>query len=133
MSDLAFMLDRGSGVPAYRQLEDQVIAALHLGLLHPGDRLPTVAAVVRQVGINANTVLRAYRQLEQRGITLSKPGVGTIVVGGVSAASAAAIDDYADGLERLARRVLEAGLGPEALRQITQAVLERVLVVVGGD
>lgn len=74
-----FRLDRHSGVPAYRQLVDQVRQALRLGILHPGDRLPTVRDVVRQVAINPNTVHRAYRELEQQGLTEGRPGSGTFV------------------------------------------------------
>ena len=54
---IEFRLDRQSGVPAYRQLVDQVRQALRLGILRPGDRLPTVRDVVRQIAINPNTCL----------------------------------------------------------------------------
>jgi len=66
---IEFRLDRTSGVPAYRQLVDQVRQALQLGILRPGDQLPTVRDVVRQIAINPNTVHRAYRELEQQGLT----------------------------------------------------------------
>lgn len=127
MTKFTFVLDRGSGVPAYRQLEDQVLAALHLGLLVPGDQLPTVAEVVRQVGLNANTVLRAYRELERRGFTLSKPGIGTLVIARPEMAGAAAIDAFADAFEALVGRALDAGLAPDVLRQVTSAVLDHLL------
>ena len=76
---IEFRLDRQSGVPAYRQLVDQVRQALRLGILRPGDRLPTVRDVVRQIAINPNTVHRAYRELEQQGLTEGRPGSGTFV------------------------------------------------------
>ena len=76
---IEFRLDRRSGVPAYRQLVDQVRQALRLGILRPGDRLPTVRDVVRQIAINPNTVHRAYRELEQQGLTEGRPGSGTFV------------------------------------------------------
>ena len=60
---IQFRLDRSSGVPAYRQLVDQVRQALRLGILRPVDQLPTVRDVVKQVAINPNTVHRAYRDL----------------------------------------------------------------------
>ncbi len=78
-----FRLDRRSGVPAYRQIVDQVRQALRLGILRPGDRLPTVRDVVRQVAINPNTVQRAYRELEQQGLTEGRPGSGTFVKEGL--------------------------------------------------
>jgi len=76
---IEFRLDRQSGVPAYRQLVDQVRQALRLGILRPDDRLPTVRDVVRQIAINPNTVHRAYRELEQQGLTEGRPGSGTFV------------------------------------------------------
>jgi GntR family transcriptional regulator len=56
---IQFRLDKKSGVPAYRQLVDQVRQALRLGYLLPGDQLPTVRDVVKQIAINPNTVHRA--------------------------------------------------------------------------
>ena len=76
---IQFRLDRSSGVPAYRQLVDQVRQALRLGILRPGDQLPTVRDVVKQVAINPNTVHRAYRDLEHQGLTEGRPGSGTFI------------------------------------------------------
>jgi GntR family transcriptional regulator len=75
-----FRLDARSGLPPYRQLVDQVRQAVSLGLLRPGDRLPSVREVVGQVTINPNTVHRAYRDLEHEGIVEGRPGIGTFVV-----------------------------------------------------
>src|ERR1700730_13429076 len=76
---IEFRLDRQSGVPSYRQLVDQVRQSLRLGLLRPGDRLPTVRDVVKQIAINPNTVHRAYRELEHQGLTEGRPGSGTFL------------------------------------------------------
>ena len=75
-----FRLDPRSGVPAYRQLYDQVQQAVSLGHLQPGDQLPPVREVVRQITINPNTVHRAYRDLEAVGIVEGRKGRGTFVV-----------------------------------------------------
>ncbi len=58
---MEFRLDNASGVATYRQLADQVRQALRLGILTPGDQLPTVREVVASIAINPNTVLKAYR------------------------------------------------------------------------
>ena len=84
---IRFRLDPRSGVAPYRQLVDQVRQAVSLGLLHPGDQLPSVREVVGQVPINPNTVHRAYRDLEQAGVVAGRPGVGTFVVGVASSAT----------------------------------------------
>ena len=76
---IRFRLDPRSGVPAYRQLIDQVLQAVRLGLLQPGDQLPPVREVVTQVTINPNTVHRAYRDLETEGLVEGQQGRGTFV------------------------------------------------------
>jgi GntR family transcriptional regulator len=78
-SGFAFRLDAHSGVPVYRQLIDQVQAAAATGSLSPGDQLPTVRHVAVELAINPNTVSRAYREMEIRGILDTQQGTGTFV------------------------------------------------------
>ena len=80
-SPIVFRLDPGSGVPTYLQLVQQVEHAIRLGYLGLGDRLPTVKEVVGSLAINPNTVLKAYRELEHRGLAAGRPGQGTFVQG----------------------------------------------------
>ncbi len=80
-SPIVFRLDSASGVPTYLQLVQQVEHALRLGYLGQGDRLPTVKEVVSSLAINPNTVLKAYRELEHRGLAAGRPGQGTFVRG----------------------------------------------------
>jgi GntR family transcriptional regulator len=75
----AFRLDGHSGVPVYRQLIDQVQAAVASGALAVGDQLPTVRQVAVDLTINPNTVLRAYREMEIRGLLDSQQGTGTFI------------------------------------------------------
>jgi GntR family transcriptional regulator len=75
----AFQLDLASGVPVYRQLIDQVQAGIASGWLATGDRLPTVRQVAVDLAINPNTVLRAYRELEIRGVLETQQGTGTFI------------------------------------------------------
>jgi GntR family transcriptional regulator len=75
----AFRLDSHSGVPVYRQLIDQVQAAVAAGVLAAGDQLPTVRQVAVELVINPNTVLRAYREMEIRGTVDTQQGSGTFI------------------------------------------------------
>ena len=75
----AFRLDAHSGVPVYRQLIDQVQAAVASGFLSAGDQLPTVRQVAVDLAINPNTVLRSYREMEIRGLLDTQQGTGTFV------------------------------------------------------
>jgi GntR family transcriptional regulator len=76
---IEFRLDASSGLPTYLQLVQQVEHALRLGYLEPGDQLPKVRDVVASLAINPNTVLKAYRNLEMKGLAAGRPGQGTFV------------------------------------------------------
>ncbi len=78
-SPIEFRLDFTSGVPTYLQLVKQVEHALRLGYLVTGDQLPKVRDVVALLAINPNTVLKAYRELETKGLTIGRPGQGTFI------------------------------------------------------
>jgi GntR family transcriptional regulator len=78
-SPIEFRLDAASGVPTYLQLVQQVEHALRLGYLKPGDQLPKVRDVVTSLAINPNTVLKAYRDLETKGLAAGRPGQGTFI------------------------------------------------------
>jgi GntR family transcriptional regulator len=123
VSPIRFGLDPGSGVPTYLQLVHQVEHALRLGYLVPGDQLPRVRDVVAELAINPNTVAKAYKELETKGLTVGRPGQGTFIeatlsqvalpeltelrrslVSWVAAADAAGLDE--DGIAALVANVL---------------------------
>jgi GntR family transcriptional regulator len=72
-------LDLSTGVPAYRQVIDQILGAIAAGTLRGGDQLPTVRQAAVDLSINPNTVVRAYRELEIRGVLSTQQGIGTFV------------------------------------------------------
>ena len=78
-SQFEFKLDLASGVPVYRQIIDRVLQAVATGALTAGVQLPTVRQVAVDLAINPNTVLRAYRELELRGVITTQQGIGTFV------------------------------------------------------
>jgi len=80
VSPIEFRLDLASGVPTYLQIVHQVEHALRLDYLAPGDQLPKVRDVVAELAINPNTVLKAYRELETKGLAVGRPGQGTFIV-----------------------------------------------------
>lgn len=76
---IEFRLDAISGVPVYRQIIDQVTGGVASGTLAAGEQLPTVRQVSVDLAINPNTVMRAYRELEIRGILETQQGTGTFI------------------------------------------------------
>jgi GntR family transcriptional regulator len=79
MDGVPFRLDSGSGVPFYRQVIDQVLLAVADGRLKPGVQLPTVRQLAVDLSVNLNTIARAYREMEIRGIVETQQGTGTFV------------------------------------------------------
>jgi GntR family transcriptional regulator len=74
-----FTLDQRSGLPAYRQIIDQVLGGIAAGTLRAGDQLPTVRQLAVDLAINPNTVVRAYRELEIREVLSTQQGTGTFL------------------------------------------------------
>jgi GntR family transcriptional regulator len=112
---IAFHLDARSGVPTYLQLIQQVRQAVRLGVLAPGDRLPTVKEVVADLAINPNTVLKAYRELDLEGLVEGRRGVGTFVSDSSPEPPPEGIKDLRGALQRWVARARAAGLDDDAI------------------
>src|SRR5579862_3872632 len=115
---IEFQLDETSGVATYLQLVQQVRQALQMGLLEPGDQLPTAQQVVAQLAINPNTVLKAYRDLEREGLVRARPGLGTFVIGSLPRIDPAAQARLLTSLAEWLRSARSAGLGPDDIEAI---------------
>jgi GntR family transcriptional regulator len=115
---IEFHLDSRSGVPAYLQLVQQVRQAVRLGILGPGDQLPTVKEVVAMLTINPNTVLHAYRQLDLEGLVEGRRGVGTFVAAGSAPPPVDDLKGLRAALERWVGRARAAGLDDESIRAL---------------
>ena len=76
---MQFNIDNTSGRPVYQQIMDQVKRDIALGRLLKDEKLPTVRQLAGQIAINPNTIAKAYRQLEQEGIIVTKAGAGAFI------------------------------------------------------
>jgi len=76
---MQFRIDNASDRPVYLQIIDQVKRDIAIGRLLREERLPTVRQLAQQLAINPNTIAKAYRQLEQEGIIVTKAGAGAFV------------------------------------------------------
>ncbi len=110
---IEFHLDSRSGVPTYLQLVQQVKQSLRLGILQPGDQLPTVMAVVGSLAINPNTVLKAYRELDLGGFVEGRRGQGTFVSSDLPPVPPEDVKALRSSLQRWIERARAAGLDDE--------------------
>jgi GntR family transcriptional regulator len=76
---MQFQCDTTSRTPIYRQLTEQVRSAVARGRLQPGDRLPSVRQLSRELVVNPNTIARAYTELERDGTLITQQGRGVFV------------------------------------------------------
>jgi GntR family transcriptional regulator len=121
---IVFRLDPGGGAAPYMQLVLQVRQALRLGVLREGDQLPTVKEVVGQITINPNTVLKAYRQLENEGLVEGRPGLGTFVTRTLADASLAAHGALRRDLARWLTKARTAGLSEDSIAALFDTTLK---------
>ncbi len=123
---ISFRLSSTSGVSAYLQIAKQVRQALQLGLLEPGDQLPTVKEVVSTVAINPNTVLKAYQLLEHQGLVEGRQGQGTFVKASIPGPSPTRQAHLRRGIEKWVRSAFEAGLDAEGATALFEGVLHEL-------
>ena len=115
---IEFQLDQRSGVATYLQLVQQVHQALRMGMLEPGDQLPTAQQVVARLAINPNTVHKAYRELERAGLARARPGLGTFVTRSPSGTDPATQARFHAAMTDWLRSARSAGLGPDDIEAI---------------
>jgi GntR family transcriptional regulator len=76
---IAITLNPANSIPIYRQIIQQIEYAVLAGRLKPGDKLPTIRTLAVDLKINPNTIVRAYNELEIRGILTTQVGSGTYI------------------------------------------------------
>ena len=124
-----FQIDRASPLPVYVQLAEQIRLLIHRGALGPGDPLPTVRELAVALGVNANTVTRVYRDLQQEGLLRLERGLGTSVAPRQQREPTLADRDY----QRIVKRTRElvalcrqSGLTARELAQLVDGVWKEV-------
>ena len=122
-SPIEFRLDLSSGVPTYLQLVQQVEHALRLGYLVPGSQLPKVRDVVASLAINPNTVLKAYKELEVKGLTAGRPGQGTFIQATLAPVALPDLTQLRRSLIRWVATADAAGLDEDGITALVASVL----------
>ena len=113
------------GVPIYLQLVEQVKHAIETGALRPGDQLPSIRPLAEELVINANTVAKAYRELEREGVILLKHGAGAFVADTARARQGGG-EKFRDTQPLVAAAVEQLrarGLSDEEIRRLFEAEL----------
>jgi DNA-binding transcriptional regulator YhcF (GntR family) len=119
-----FRIESSSGIPITRQIAEQIRTQCASGLLRPGEQLPSVRELARQLAVNQNTILRVYERLTADGLLERRHGAGTFVAnrlpGGQLKIQRSLLRDE---IRRLARRASAIGVEPADLHEMLDEAL----------
>ena len=111
-------IDWKSGVPAYEQIVDSIIKLIAAKAFKEGDKLPSVRSLAYKMGINPNTVQKAYIILEARGITYSVKGKGIFIAENAGAYK----QIQADAIQKIKEAITYAELVGVAKNEINASI-----------
>ena len=119
-------VDQRSGVPIYVQIVEQVRHAVEVGGLKAGEHLPTVRRLAEDLTIAPNTIVKAYNELQRKGLVVSRPGVGTVVAEGVEeVARERRVEAVFERLRLLVRDAAALGISEDELWARLDSEFER--------
>ena len=113
-----FSIDARSRVPIYEQIVQNIIGLISKGVLAADDQLPSVRSMARDIGINPNTVQKAYQELELRGLIYQAAGRGSFISPGDNLTKAV-LDQHLKAIEEPMRAAKKAGISKEAVIKLT--------------
>jgi GntR family transcriptional regulator len=112
-------IEKGSAVPISRQIADQIASLCASGGLKPGERLPSVRELARDLAVNQNTILRVYERLSGEGLLEMRHGQGTFVAARASKSRTASHRArLVDELRQIARQAVGLGLSSNELHEL---------------
>lgn len=110
-----FTIDMQSRTPVFEQIVIQTEEFIRAGILNPGDKLPSVRELTGMIGVNPNTISKAYGELERRGITVSVTGKGCFIVKNITDVMKTAAEKKIPEFEKLAKELVESGISKDEL------------------
>ncbi len=125
---ISFYLESDSGLPTYLQLVRQVEHSIRLGRLAPGDQLPSVREVVAALAINPNTVSKAYRELENRGLLELRQGRGSFISAGVVSVPLKVYTSLNRKMRRWLDEAVSSGMSHEDVKALINSALREIFI-----
>jgi len=120
-------IEKGSAVPISRQIAEQIATLCASGSLRPGERLPSVRELARELAVNQNTILRVYERLVGEGLLEMRHGQGTFVAARAKRGQLAVHRErLVDELREIARQAVGLGLTSDELHELLAEGLDGV-------
>lgn len=118
-----FILDYKTKIPIYEQIQNQVVNFIALGLLKPNQQLPAVRQLASDLGVNPNTVAKAYQELEKQGYIVSQTGRGSFISDSKEALKSLKMD-YLEELEQLLMKMKAINIPRLDINNLVQLVYQ---------
>lgn len=112
--------------PLYQQIMEQLILFISNGILAPGEKLPSIRELASDLGINPNTVVRAYNELERRNIIATYPKRGTFVLEGEHAMQERVEESAYEIMLEACQKVWRLGLEASVVERIFKEAMDNV-------
>ena len=119
-----FVIDPRSRAPIYEQLLEQLRWQVSMGFLAPDEPLPSVRSLGAELGINPNTIQKAYRQMEQEGLIYSRPGRGSFVTPAVGEQRTKQQEEQINQLQKEMKKAREMGIPRERMEFLVREAYE---------
>jgi len=120
-------IEKGSAVPISRQIGGQIAVLIASGKLKPGEQLPSVRELSRELAVNQNTILRVYERLVAAGLLEMRHGQGTFVAEDATSKSLQFHRErLTEELRQVARQGLSLGLSTDQIHELLSAALEQI-------
>ena len=118
-------IDADSGIPLWLQLRNRLVYLIASGKYQPGDKLPTVRELAVELGVNYNTVMKVYQDIERDGYVVSKRGRGTFVTDRNMDPDDVVMDMARSLADEFIRQCRELGMPRNDIVELVNARLDR--------
>ena len=110
-----YTVDMQSRTPVFEQIILQTEEFVRAGILKPGDKLPSIRELTGMIGVNPNTIAKAYAELDRRGITVSVTGKGCFIANNISEIMKSAAQKKIPEFEKLVKELIDSGIDKSEL------------------
>ncbi len=117
-----FLINPKSKQPLYEQLVEQLRRQLTLGIITAGTAMPSVRQLATELGINPNTIQKAYRRMEEEGMIISVPGRGSFISDNLAELLGKQREDQLAKTRQMLSLCRDMGLPRETLEEMLNAV-----------
>jgi len=117
----------------YEQLIDNIRKLILGGVIKPGEKLPSVRALAKELCINPNTIQKAYNELERQGVILTLPGRGSVVLAETEVLRSEQLSRIGEKLAAVAMEAISTGITREEYMMLAASAWQQTDGKQGGE